>query len=334
MEAKCTMDYSKTNTIVYADYADGAWSELKNTKDDHMSLNLMNASLHYGIEAFEGLKAYRGKDGKVRIFRPWDNAKRFRRSCAYLAMAEVPEQMFVDACEKAVTENIDFLPPYGTMASMYIRPFIICTNPQIGLVVGREFMFAVATTPMGSYTGSMMKQTKALVIRKYDRAAPLGSGSYKIGANYASPMRLGMLAGKEGYASILYLDAKTKRYIEEFSSSNFFAIRGDSYITPDSPSVLPSITNRSLRQIAADMGMKVEMRTVPVEELATFDEAAACGTALVITPVCEIDDRDMGNKYGIGSPDKVGEKSVALYHALTGIQFGEREDPYGWCMIL
>lgn len=328
------MDYSKAKSVIFATYADGKWSPLQTWGDDHMNLHLMNASLHYGIEAFEGLKAYRGKDGKVRIFRPWENAARFKRSCEYLAMATVPEEMFIDACRMAVKENIDFLPAYGTMASMYIRPFIICTNPQINLVCGKEFMFVVAVTPLGSYTGSVLKQTKALIVRQYDRAAPLGSGSYKIGANYAAPMRVGMLAGKEGYSSILYLDSKTKKYIEEFSSSNFFAIRGNSYITPSSESVLPSVTNKSLRQIAADMGMSVEMRSVPVEELATFDEAAAVGTALVITPVCEFNDREVGVDYKIGSPDKVGERSTELYHALTGIQFGEREDPYGWCMEL
>jgi branched-chain amino acid aminotransferase len=333
MEAK-GMDYSKAKTVIYATYADGRWSPLQSWGDDQMNLNLMNASLHYGIEAFEGLKAYRGKDGKVRIFRPWENAARFKRSCEYLAMASVPEDMFIEACCRAVEENIDYLPDYGTMASMYIRPMMICTNPQINLVCGKEFMFIVIVTPLGSYTGSVLKQTKALIVRQFDRAAPLGSGSYKIGANYAAPMRVGMLAARDGYSSILYLDSKTKRYIEEFSSSNFFAIKGNSYVTPASDSVLPSITNKSLRQLATDMGMTVEMRNVPVEELATFDEAAACGTALVITPVCEFNDREAGVDYRIGSPDKAGEKSVALYKALTGIQFGETEDSHGWCMML
>ena len=332
MEAKCTMDYSKTATLVYATYADGAWSELKSYAGDTMNLHLMNASLHYGIEAFEGLKAYRGKDGKVRIFRPWENARRLQRACDYLAMATVPEDMFIDACVRAVKENIDYLPDYGTYSSMYIRPFVICTNPQISLVVAKEFMFVVVVTPIGSYTGGMLKQTKALIVRDCDRSAPLGSGSYKIGANYAAPMKVGMLAAKQGYASILYLDSKTKRNIEEFSSSNFLAIRGNSYITPDSPSVLPSITNKSLMEIAQSIGMTVEKRVVPVEELATFDEAAACGTALVVTPVCEIDDPDAGVQYRIGSPDQVGKVSIDLFHRLTGIQFGESEDPFGWCM--
>jgi len=331
---KLAFDYIKCNTMVCSFNEGHGWGPLESRTNDKYELTLMSGSLHYAIEVFEGLKAYSGRDGKIRIFRPRANAARMIRSAEFLGMPPVPEEMFVEAVTRAVNENRGFIPPYESGASMYIRPFMICTNPQLTLELGKEFMFVVAVTPTGNFTGTSFNPTKALLVRDHDRAAPLGTGSHKIGANYAASMPAGVKAKKEGYSSILYLDSKEKKYIDEFSSSNFFAIRGNSYITPDSPSVLPSITNKSLREIASHLGMTVEHRPVPVEELATFDEAGACGTALVITPVHEIYDKEMEIRYYVGSPVRVGEKSRTLYKYLTGIQFGEIEDSFGWCHIL
>jgi len=331
---KLAFDYVKCNTMVCSFNKGDGWSPLESRTNDKYEITLMSGSLHYAIEIFEGLKAYNGRDGKTRIFRPGENAVRMIRSAEFLGMPPVPEDMFTEAVTRAVAENREFIPPYESGASMYIRPFMISTNPQLTLELGKEFMFVVAVTPTGNFTGTSFNPTKALLVRDHDRAAPLGTGSYKIGANYAASMLAGVQAKKEGYPSILYLDSKEKKYIDEFSSSNFFAIRDNSYITPDSPSILPSITNKSLREIALQMGMTVEHRPVPVEELATFDEAGAYGTALVITPVHEIYDRERDIRYNIGSPVRVGDKSRALYKHLTGIQFGEIEDCFGWCRIL
>lgn len=327
-------DYMKTATIVYSEYKDGKWSPLQSSSDDTIRINVMAGSLHYALEVFEGLKAYHGADGKVRIFRPSENAARMARSARFLGMPEVPEDMFTEACIRAVKENIDYLPDYDTRCSMYIRPFIYADNPQVNLVTGTEFKFIVAVVPVGSYTGTGLTPTKVMLVKDQDRAAPQGTGSYKIGANYASSLLAGVKAHEEGYSAILYLDAKEKKYIDEFGSANFFAIKGNSYITPDSPSVLPSITNKSLCTLASDAGMTVERRHIPFEELSTFDEAGACGTALVITPVCEVYDKLDDKHYHIGSQSEVGPRSQALYDELTGIQFGEREDRHGWCVIL
>lgn len=335
-------NYTKTNSIIYAEYrienGIGKWGELKSSQSDEISINVMSGALHYAIQVFEGLKAYRGVDGKVRIFRPQENGKRMYRSAEFLGMPPVPVEMFVQGCINAVNENIDFLPEYGDGSSMYIRPFLFSTNSQLSLELGKEFIFMVAVSPIGSYTGgslgSTATPTKALLVKDIDRAAPQGTGSYKIGANYASSLLEGVRAAKEGYSAVLYLDSKEKKYIDEFGSANFFGVKNGTYITPDSTSVLPSITNKSLRTLAEDLGINVEMRPIPVEELSTFDEAGACGTALVITPVHEIYDRMDDILYTIGSKTQMGPISQILYKELTGIQFGEKEDKHNWCVVL
>ena len=330
---KLRFSYTKTNTIICSHYKDGKWSDLESRNDDNISISALSASLHYGIQAFEGLKAYCGCDGKVRLFRPEENAKRLKRSADFLGIASPDIKLFVDACKRAVAENSEFLPPYEYRASMYVRPFIIGVGPQIDLISPQEVLFIVAVMPIGSFSGTMDKPSKVLLASDHDRAAPKGTGSYKIGGNYAAAMAACTRAKKEGYSAVLYLDSAERKYIDEFSSSNFFAIKGNSYITPDSGSVLPSITNLSLMKLAEDTGMVVEKRKIAFSELKEFDEVGACGTAIVILPVNEIDNKAKNEIIKIGNGD-TGEKSLLLYRMLTGIQYGEIPDKHQWCTFV
>ncbi|OFX80335.1 MAG: branched-chain-amino-acid transaminase [Bacteroidetes bacterium GWF2_41_61] len=331
---KLTFSYTKTNTIIVSHYKNGEWGPLESRRDDNISISALSASLHYGIQAFEGLKAYRGKDEKIRLFRPYENAKRLRRSADYLGIASPDQDMFVEACKRVVLENIEFLPPYEYRASMYIRPFVIGVGAQIDLVSPNEVLFIVAAIPIGSFAGSINRPAKVLLAQDHDRAAPMGTGSYKLGGNYAAAIVAGVNAKKEGYSSVLYLDSSKREYIDEFSSSNFFAIKGNSYITPDSESVLPSITNNSLMQLAKDDGMSIERRRIKLEELETFEEVGACGTAIVILPVSRIDDKLNNKSYMIGDPVTTGKMCLFLYKKLTGIQFGEEKDIHNWCLAV
>lgn len=328
-----SFSYTKTNTIIYSHYKDGKWSKLESREDDNISISALSASLHYGVQAFEGLKAYNGHDGKIRLFRPEENAKRLRRSADFLGIASPGTEMFVEACKMAVSQNSEFVPPYEYRASMYIRPFLIGVGPQIDLVSPEELLFIVVVMPIGSFSGTINKPSKVLLATDHDRAAPRGCGSYKIGGNYGAAMAAGTKAKKEGYSAILYLDSAERRYIDEFSSSNFFAIKGETYITPDSESVLPSITNKSLMQLARDCGMVVEKRKIRLDEVKSFDEVGACGTAIVILPVYQIVDNNKNEVITIGD-GTTGEKSMLLYNKLTGIQYGEEPDLHNWCSFV
>ena len=326
--------YVKTNTILYTRYADGKWSEIESRTDDNISLNAFAGALHYGIQCFEGLKAFRGKEGKVRIFRPDENAKRLQRSAAYLGIPAPSEEMFIEMCKRIVRENIDFLPPYGNNASMYIRPILFGSNPQLGVKSSTECTFLMLCSPVGAYTGGALEAIDVVIARDYDRAAPNGSGAYKVGGNYACSLLSLNKAVKLGYKAVLYLDPTTRTLIDEYNSSNFFGIRGNSYITPLSDSILPSITNKSLEVAAAELGMTVERRPVPVEELGSFEEVGECGTAVVITPVHKIVDKpslesDQQTVYTYGD-GLCGPKSLALYKYITSIQYGESPDKHGW----
>ncbi|MGM9786125.1 MAG: branched-chain amino acid aminotransferase [Candidatus Cryptobacteroides sp.] len=332
--SKLTFSYTKTNTILYTRFADGKWSEIESRTDDNLTISAFAGALHYSMECFEGLKAFRGKDGKVRIFRPEENAKRLQRSAKYLGIEAPSTEMFIGMCERIVRENIDFLPPYGSRASLYIRPTLIGTNPQLGVQSSKESTFIVLCSPVGAYTGGTLEAIDAVIARNYDRAAPDGCGAYKVGGNYAASLASLNKAHELGFKAVLYLNPATKEYIDEFNSSNFFAIRGNSYITPKSDSILPSITNMSLETAAAELGMTVERRPVPTSELGTFDEVGECGTAVVITPVHRLVDKPSLESadqteyvYGDGL---CGPKSLALYNYITSIQYGEIPDKFGW----
>lgn len=326
--------YIKTNYNVRCTYKDGKWGEIEVSDSEYIPLHIAASCLHYGQESFEGLKAFRGKDGKIRVFRMDENAKRFIRSAEGLCMQPMPVDLFCEMVRKVVKLNTEFIPPYGTGASLYIRPLEIGLSPRVGVNPADEYMVIMLVTPVGPYFKEGFKPTKVCLCRDYDRVAPKGTGSIKAGGNYGASLVAGEKAHKLGYSVMMYLDPKEKKYIDECGAANFFAIRGNSYITPDSESILPSITNMSLRQLARDMGMTVERRHVPFEEISTFDEIAACGTAAVCSPVSQIDDLDNGVEYKFPTGDQAGPITTKLYNKILAIQHGEEPDVHGWCEII
>ena len=337
--SKLTFSYTKTHTILRTTFRNGEWTPVESLTDDNITLSSYAGALHYAIECFEGLKAFRGKDGKVRLFRPEENAKRLQRSAKYLGIEAPSVEMFVELCKRAVMENIDFLPPYeATGASLYLRPTLIGSNPQLGVQSSKESTFLILCSPVGAYVGGALDAVDVVIARNYDRAAPNGSGAFKVGGNYACSLYSLNVAHELGYKAVLYLDPATKTMIDEFNSSNFFGIKGNSYITPKSDSILPYITNMSLETVAAHLGMTVERRPVPVEELSTFEEVGECGTAVVITPVHKLvdnpfleSDQETVYTYGDG---KCGPKSLKLYNYITALQKGEIEDEFGWIVFI
>lgn len=326
--------YIKTDYNVRSYYKDGKWSTPTETTSESIDMHMAATCLHYGQEAFEGLKAFRGKDGKIRIFRMRDNALRMQSSSHGIMLAEVPVEVFEETVLKAVKLNERFVPPYGSGASLYIRPLLIGTSPQVGVKPATEYLFLVFVTPVGPYFKEGFKPTPVVILRGYDRAAPLGTGTVKIGGNYAASLVAGDKAHEMGYSAVLYLDAKEKKYIDECGPANFFGIKNNTYITPLSTSILPSITNKSLMQLAEDMGMKVEQRQIPEEELSTFEEAGQVGTAAVISPILRVDDIDEKKSYVISKDGNAGPVSTKLYNKLKGIQQGEEPDTHGWITIV
>ena len=326
--------YIPTDYNVRYNYRNGEWGELEVSSSEYVNLHMAATCLHYGQEAFEGLKAFKGKDGKIRIFRLEENAKRLQSSCDGILMAKLPVDKFKEAILKAVKLNERFVPPYGSGASLYIRPVLFGTSAQVGVHPASEYTFIVFVTPVGPYFKGGFSCNPYVIIREFDRAAPLGTGTFKIGGNYAASLRANKKAHDMGYSSEFYLDAKEKKYIDECGAANFFGIRDNTYITPLSTSVLPSITNRSLITLAESFGLKVERRPVAEEELLTFEEAGACGTAAVISPIERIDDVEKGISYVIAKDGKPGPISTKLYNKLRAIQYGDEPDEFGWITIV
>ena len=330
-------DAYRTRTVVVSHFKDGVWSPAQTTETFSFTLDPFAQVLHYAMSCFEGFKTFRQKDGRVAMFRPDQNAARLVRSAKYLGLPCPPEELFIQMSELCVKNNLEFLPPYGYGASMYIRPLLFAVHPQMQLVPYPEAIFAVMCAPVGSYYGAYLKSGAAVIPGDHDRAAPKGSGSYKLSSNYATTFVPYQIAHNQGYTELLYLNSATREYVDEFGSSNFFGIRDNTYITPLSDSVLPSVTNKTLRQVAEDLGMKVEQRPVPFEELSSFEEAAGCGTAVVITPISHIDvkpkldEQVITRSFRYGPDGSVGPVSTKLYKHITGIQFGEAEDTHGWC---
>ena len=324
--------YYKTDYNVRCYYKNGKWGELEVSSSEYVPMHIAATALHYGQEAFEGLKAYRGKDGQVRLFRWQENARRMRNSADGIMMAEVPDSLFYEAITKVIKLNADYIPPYGTGASLYLRPLLIGSGPQVGVKPALEYMFMVFATPVGPYFKEGFKPVEVELVRDYDRAAPKGTGSIKVGGNYAAGMRPAQRAHNDGFASVLFLDSLEKKYIDEAGPANFFGIKEGVYVTPKSDSILPSITNMSLEVIAQDIGLKVERRRVPFEELETFEEAGACGTAAIISPIKRIYDRTNDKSYVYGSI--AGPYSTKLFITLRAIQEGEIEDTHKWTTIL
>ncbi len=321
--------YTKAGINVRYVWRDGRWDEGTESSEETMPVHIAATCLHYGQAAFEGLKVYEAKDGRVLSFRVDENAKRMQHS-SHMMMMEAPSiELFKSAVRRVVRANKRFVPPYGTGAALYVRPLVIGTGARIGVRPADEYTFLVLTIPVGPYFKSGFTPTKLIVDETRDRAAPMGMGSAKAGGNYAAGMRGTMEARSKGYGEALYLDAKEHNFIEELGAANFFGITKDKrYVTPKSPAILRSITNMSLRTLAADMGYTVEERIVQAEELGDFVEAGACGTAAVITPIEAIQFR---GKEIVYLPDgKPGPHCTELYNALTALQYGEAEDKYGW----
>ena len=325
-------NYMKTDFNARYTCTDGKWSEMEITSDEYINMHMSASCLHYGTALFEGLKAFRGADGKVRLFRVEENAKRLQSSAKRLCLPVPTIDMIVKACVEVVKRNERFIPPYGTGASFYLRPVMFGTTAGLGVKPSKDALLVVYGSPVGAYFKGGIKPMKVAIDREQDRAAPRGTGDVKVGGNYAASLMSGEHGHELGYASIMYLDATEHKYIEECGAANFFGIKNNTYITPKSNSVLPSITNKSLRQLAQDLGLKVEERHIPVDELPTFEECGACGTAAVISPIGSIYDMDTKQTYTYG--DEVGKVSLQLYTLLQDIQYGRTEDTHNWCTIV
>ena len=290
--------YVPTDYNVRCCYRDGKWGEIEVCSDEYLKLHMAATCLHYGQEAFEGLKAFRCPDGKVRVFRMDENAARLQSTCRGIMMPEVSTELFCEMVKKVVRLNQEYIPTYESGASLYIRPLLIGTSAQVGVHPASEYMFIIFVTPVGPY------------------------------------FKANSIAHEKGYACEFYLDAKEKKYMDECGAANFFGIKNNTYVTPKSTSILPSITNKSLMQLARDYGMTVEQRQIPEEELDTFEEAGACGTAAVISPISYIDDLDTGKRYVFSKDGKPGPVSKKLYDHLRGIQYGTEEDKHGWTTVV
>lgn len=331
---KIGFGYIPTDYNVRCYYRDGKWGEIEVSSSDTINIHMAATALHYGQEIFEGLKAFRGKDGKVRVFRLDANAKRIRQSAEGILMAPVPEDLFRKMVLMAVKLNERFIPPYGSGASLYIRPIELGMTANVGVKPSTEYMFMIMVTPVGPYFKGGFATTNVCIMREFDRVAPKGTGRWKVGGNYAASLTAGERAHQLGYSAVLYLDPREKKYLDECGPANFFAIKDGRYITPASESILPSVTNNSLMQIARDLGIEVEQRPIPVEELAEIQEAAECGTAAVASPIAEIHDLDKDIKYIVAKDGKPGPVTTSLYNRLRAIQLGEVEDIHGWNTIV
>jgi len=297
-----------------------------------MRLHVMSSAIHYGQAVFEGAKAHHCADGSVRLWAIRENARRMRQGCCRMMMPEVPEEMFVRACEWAVAANLAYVPPYESKGAMYLRPYVFGHGPQLGLSPAPHFHFCVLAIPVSSYYGSGIQPIDALVVEKNDRAAPHGVGHVKAAGNYGSDILVSICARGNGFPTVLYLDPLTKQYIEEFSVSNFIGIkharcgRKAKYVTPHTSTVLRSITNELLMRVAAsaDFDMDVERRPVHVDELETFDEVAGCGTAVVMMGIKSLTYK--GRKINYRGIETISK----LYNTYRAIQFGEVDDPCRW----
>jgi len=321
--------YLKTDFRFISNWKDGKWDEGNLVEDNMLKVSEASTALHYGQQCFEGLKAYRTKDGEIQLFRPDQNALRLNRSCRRLLMPEVPVETFIDACMQVVKANEAYVPPYGTGATLYLRPFVIGVGDNIGVKAAPEYIFCVFCLPVGPYFKGGMTPVNFMV-SDYDRAAPYGTGGAKVGGNYASSLYPHEVAAKKGYADCIYLDPATHTKIEEVGSANFFGItKDDKFVTPVSPSILPSITKYSLLHVAKEyLGLETEERDVLIDNLYEFKEAGACGTAAVITPIGGIDYNDKLHVFY--SETEVGSVTKKLYETLCGIQVGDIDAPEGW----
>ncbi len=321
--------YIKTDFRYISRYKDGKWDNGQLVEDNNLTISEASTSLHYGQQCFEGLKAYRTKDGSIQLFRPDQNAKRMIDSCNRIMMPEFPVDKFIDACIQVVKANEHFVPPYGTGATLYLRPFIIGVGDNLGVKPAPEFIFSVFAVPVGPYFKGGMAPVN-FTISEFDRAAPYGTGAAKVGGNYAGSLLAHEKAVERGFADCIYLDPATHTKVEEVGAANFFGItKNNEFITPKSPSILPSITKYSLMHIAEHyLKMNVIERDCEIATIDEFNEAGACGTAAVITPIGGIEYK--GNMTVFHSETEVGPVTKKLYDTLCGIQTGDVDAPEGW----
>lgn len=323
-------EYRKLPFRYIAHYKDGKWDSGHLTEDGTLHISESSPALHYGQQAFEGLKAYRTKDGSVQLFRPDQNAERLQRTADRLLMPQIPTETFVEACKSVVKANEAYVPPYGSGGTLYLRPLLIGVGDIIGVKPAEEYIFTVFAMPVGNYFKGGLAPTNFIVSEDFDRAAPYGTGAAKVGGNYAASLLPGEKAHGAGFSDVIYLDPATHTKIEEVGSANFFGITKDNeFVTPLSPSILPSITKYSLLQLAEErLGLKPVEGDVPIDDLDRFIEAGACGTAAVISPIGGIFYKDKLHVFY--SETEVGPLTKRLYDELVGIQFGDIEAPEGW----
>ena len=315
-------------------YKDGKWDDGALITDSNIVLNECACVFQYSQSCFEGLKAYYTKDGNIVCFRPDMNAERMYDSAVRLEMPPFPKDKFVEACEKVIAANKDFVPPYGTGASLYLRPFMFGSNPVIGVKPADEYEFRILVTPVGPYFKGGAKPI-TIKVSDFDRAAPHGTGHIKAGLNYAMSLHAIQTAHREGFAENMYLDPETRTKVEETGGANFiFVTKDGTLVTPKSDSILPSITRRSICYVAEKyLGMKVEHREVFFDEVKDFAECGLCGTAAVVSPVGKINDHGKEICFPAGM-EKMGEITQKLYDTLTGIQMGRIEAPEGWIKVI
>ena len=326
--------YVQTDKRFVANYKDGAWDEGTLTEDPNVVLNECAGVLQYAQTVFEGMKAYRTENGRVVCFRPDLNASRMADSARRLEMPPFPEDRFVQAIVDTVKANIDYVPPYGSGATLYIRPYMFGSNPVIGVKPADEYQFRILCTPVGPYFKGGAKPI-TIKVSDFDRAAPHGTGHIKAGLNYAMSLHAIVTAHKEGFDENMYLDAATRTKVEETGGANFiFVTKDGKVVTPKSNSILPSITRRSLMVVAKDiLGLEAEEREVYFDEVKDFAECGLCGTAAVISPVGKINDHGKEICFPSGM-EKMGPVIQKLYDTLTGIQMVRIEGPEGWLKVI
>jgi branched-chain amino acid aminotransferase len=322
-------DYMACPYRFEAVYELGVWRVRGLLEDNQLHIPEGSQCLHYGQELFEGMKVQSGADGKIYAFRPRENSRRLNDGARYLQGPIVPEALFLRGIEEVVQGNLPFVPPFGSGAALYVRPFYLGIGDNVGVKPARRYVFRIFVTPVGPYFkgGFGPDQGKEFMVSRFDRAAPLGTGHVKAGGNYACSFHPGAEAKEAGYSEALYLDPAENRYIEEIGAANFLAIKGDTLLTPDSHSVLPSVTRRSLMQIASEiLGWPTDERKIAIDELDSVDAAACCGTAAVITWIRRIADVHHDRSWDFPFDDRW----QALYDTLVGIQTAQRDDPFGW----
>ncbi|MCG8568852.1 MAG: branched-chain amino acid aminotransferase, partial [Spirochaetes bacterium] len=305
--------YRKCDYNIRYHFKNGQWDKGELVQDDHINIHIAATCLHYGQSCFEGLKVFETKNGDFVAFRPDENSKRLNRSAQKIFMKTVPEEIFLEALNRVVLANKKYIPPYGSGASLYVRPLLFGASPKVGVKPSDDYTFLILVDPVGPYFKAGFKPVKMLVVNDLDRAAPQGVGDVKVAGNYAAGLRGSHRAKSNGYAEVVYLDALEKKYIDESGPANFIAILKDgTFVTPQSPSILPSITNMSLQQIAEEeFGWKVEKRPLAIEEINHFAEAGCCGTAAIITPIGTINYQ--GKDYDLGDGKEPGPKLTQLY---------------------